>query len=418
LKILWVKAGGLVPPDIGGRIRSYHILRELAKRHSITFFSFYAKHPDDVHEQLTQVFERVICIPLRIPIPRSRGEAFHFARYALSPTPYSVAKHSQPEVVAALRNLLEVEFYDVIICDFVIAGGIIPWTIRCPKVLFTHNVEAQIWERRFQTASSPIWKAVAWNEYRKMLRYERFCIESAQHVLTVSENDRDIFAKLIDKSRMTVIPTGVDVEYFRPVGGDGQPHELVFTGAMDWMLNEDAILYFAREVLPLIRKEIPQVTLTVAGRFPSRRLMALAKAEEHIRVTGRVEDIRPYIADASVYVVPLRVGSGTRLKIFEAMAMGKAIVSTTIGAEGLPVTDGRDILIADTPENFARNVVSLLRCPDQRKRLGASARQLVEQKYSWGAVSDLFDTVLSRVARACGNKTPLSQTPIAQVCAP
>jgi len=417
MRILWVKAGGLVPPDTGGKIRSYHILRELAKRHSVTFFSFYAEHPGDIHQQLTQFFERVICIPLRIPIPRSRGEIFHFARYMFSPMPYSVAKHSQPKVVAALSNLLEADSYDVIICDFVVAAGVIPWASSCPKILFTHNVEAQIWRRHFELASSPIWKGLAWHQYRKMLRYELLCLQNARHVLTVSENDKDVFARSIQRNRITVIPTGVDTEYFRPVGVDvGQPPELVFTGSMDWLPNVDAILYFARDILPLIRREIPHVTITVAGRLPSSRVLALAHADTHIRVTGGVDDIRPYIAKASVYVVPLRIGGGTRLKIFEAMAMGKATVSTTIGAEGLPVTDGKEILIADSPESFARAVVSLLRQPELRRQLGSSARQLVEQNYGWSAVSDLFDAVLLRVARGPGNNT--SVVPLAQVGVP
>jgi len=420
MKILWVKAGGLTPPDTGGKIRSYHILRELAKRHSVTFFSFYAEHPGDIHQQLTQFFERVVCIPLRIPIPRSRGGGFHFAWHMFSPLPYSVAKHSQPKVVAALRNLLEAESYDVIICDFVVAGGVIPWANSCPKILFTHNIEAQIWRRHFERASSPIWKGVTWSEYRKMLRYEQFCLQNAHHVLAVSENDKDAFARTIDRNRITVIPTGVDTEYFHPVGDDdGQPHELVFTGAMDWLANVDAILYFARDILPLIRREIPHVAITVAGRLPSPRLLALAHADKHIHVTGRVDDIRPYIGKASVYVVPLRIGGGTRLKIFEAMAMGKAIVSTTIGAEGLPVTDGKEILIADSPESFARAVVSLLCQPEQRRQLGLSARRLVQQKYSWSMVSDLFDEVLRRVACQHGNNTSMPPVvPVAQVGVP
>ena len=420
MKILWVKAGGLVPPDTGGKIRSYHVLRELAKRHSVTFFSFYAEHPGDIHQQLTQFFERVVCIPLRIPIPRSQGEVFHYARHMLSPLPYSVAKHSQPKVVAALRNLLAAESYDVIVCDFVVAGGVIPWASSCPKILFTHNIEAQIWLRHFERAASPIWKGVTWSEYRKMLRYEHFCLQNAHHVLAVSENDKDVFARSIDKNRITVIPTGVDTEYFRPVGGDGeQPHELVFTGAMDWLANVDAILYFARDILPLIRRQIPHVTITVAGRLPPPRLLALAHADRHIRVTGRVEDIRPYIAKASVYVVPIRIGGGTRLKIFEAMAMGKATVSTTIGAEGLPVTDGKEILIADSPESFAHAVVSLLRQPELRRQLGLSARHLVEQKYSWSIVSDLFDEVLRRVACEHGHNTSISPVvPVAPIGVP
>jgi sugar transferase (PEP-CTERM/EpsH1 system associated) len=420
MKILWVKAGGLTPPDTGGKIRSYHILRELAKRHSVTFFSFYAEHPGDIHQELTQFFERVVCIPLRIPIPRSRGEVFHYARHMFSPLPYSVAKHSQPKVVAALRNLLEAESYDVIVCDFVFAGGVIPWASSCPIILFTHNIEAQIWLRHLQTTSNPFWKSLAWSEYQKMLRHERFCLRSAQHVLAVSELDKQMFARCIDRNRITVIPTGVDTEYFRPVGGDGeQSHELVFTGAMDWLANVDAILYFARDILPLIRKQIPHVSITVAGRRPSPRLLALAHADKRIRVTGSVDDIRPYIAKASVYVVPLRIGGGTRLKIFEAMAMGKATVSTTVGAEGLPVTDGKEILIADSPEGFAHAVVSLLCQPEQRRQLGLSARRLVELKYSWSIVSDLFDEVLRRVTREHGNNTSMSPVvPVAQVGVP
>lgn len=391
---------------MGGRIRSYCILRKLARRHSVTLFSFYAEHSGDVHAQLARFFERVVCIPLRIPVPRSKGEAFHFARYMWSPLPYSVAKHSQPEVVSALRDLLRESSYDVVISDFVNPGAVIPWDIGCPKIVFTHNAEAQIWHRQFRNASNPIWKVVAWSEYRKMLRYERLCLQRADHVFTVSESDRSTFTKFIDRKHITVIPTGVDTEYFRPSGGSGRPNELVFTGAMDWMPNEDAILYFAGEILPLIRQEVPQVTLTVAGRSPSRRLLALA--DHCIRVTGRVEDIRPYLAEASVFIVPLRVGGGTRLKIFEAMAMGKAVVSTPIGAEGLPVVHGKDIMIADTPRSFARSVVDLLHRPEQRKALGFLARRHVEEQHSWNTVTDVFEDSLHRIVREHRHKVDIS----------
>jgi glycosyltransferase involved in cell wall biosynthesis len=179
---------------------------------------------------------------------------------------------------------------------------------------------------------------------------------------------------------------------------------------MDWMPNEDAILYFAREILPLIRQEIPQIALTVAGRAPSRRLLALALADNRIRVTGRVEDIRPYVAEASLVIVPLRIGGGTRLKIFEAMAMGKAVVSTPIGAEGLPVTHGKDIMIADTPRSFARNVIDLLRRPEQRKSLGFLARRHVEEQYSWNVVTDVFEDSLRRIVHEYRHKNNISVT--------
>jgi sugar transferase (PEP-CTERM/EpsH1 system associated) len=409
MKILWVKAGGLTPPDTGGKIRSYHILRELASRHAVTFFSFYAEHPGDTHPRLTEVFKRVVCIPLQIPIPRSRGEAFHFARYMFSPLPYTVAKHSQRKVKAALGTLLKSESYDVIVCDFVVAGGIIPWAHPRPKILFTHNIEAQIWRRHFERAPNLLWKGIAWGEYRKMRRYERFCLQKADHVLAVSENDKEEFARSIGRKGISVIPTGVDTDYFCPAdGGAENPEELVFTGAMDWLPNVDAILYFARDILPLIRKKIPSVRITVAGRTPSPRLLALAESDKNIRVTGSVKDIRSFVREASVYVVPLRIGGGTRLKIFEAMAMGKAIVSTTIGAEGLPVTDGKEILIADEPQSFAEAVVSLLNHPERRRQLGSSARGLVECNYKWRSVTDQFEEILSRVVREYGRNSSMS----------
>ena len=416
MKILWVKAGGLTPPDSGGKKRSYHMLRELARRHAVTFFSFYAEHAGDAHPQLTEFFERVVCIPLRIPIPRSRGEALHFARYLFSPLPYTVAKHSRPNVKAALNSLLEAESYDAIVCDFVAAAGVIPWAHARPKILFTHNIEAQIWRRHFETAPNPIWKSITWGEYRKMRRYERVCLQKADHVLAVSENDKEEFARSIDGNRISVIPTGVDTDYFCPDDGCGeQPDELVFTGAMEWLPNVDAILYFAQHILPMIREKVPNVRLTVAGRTPSQRLLALAGSDKQIRVTGSVEDIRPFVREASVYVVPLRIGGGTRLKIFEAMAMGKAIVSTTIGAEGLPVTDGKEILIADDAQDFADAVVSLLRHPEKRRQLGSAARHLVECNYRWGSVTDQLEEVLCKVAGEYSKTSRLSRVePVAQ----
>ena len=166
---------------------------------------------------------------------------------------------------------------------------------------------------------------------------------------------------------------------------------------MDWLPNEDAMLYFAREVLPHIRRDEPDTTLSIVGRAPTPAVRRLA-SEPGIEVTGRVEDVRPHIADAAVYVVPLRIGGGTRLKIFEAMAMGKAVVSTTIGAEGLPVTAGQDIVIADEPEPFAHAVVQLIRDEDARRRLATAARRLVVDHYDWSAVAQDFERALERLA--------------------
>lgn len=386
-----------MPPDIGGKIRSYQILKQLAKNHSVTVFTFYASHEGDLHAELEAEFHRAVYLPLRISTDRGAGELASFMRNLFSSQPHSVAKYCRPEAIARMNDLLRSDQYDIIVCDFVFAAGVVPWEMPTPKVLFTHNVEALIWKRHMEVSRNPLWKLVCWGEYQKMLGYEAFCLRKSNHVLTVSEADRIFFERFVEPSKMTVIGTGVDTDYFRPSTGQETPNSLVFTGAMDWMPNEDAILYFLDSVFPLIRSKIPDAKFTVVGRRPSEKLRNIAAGIPGVSVTGRVEDVRPYVNQAAVYVVPLRVGSGTRLKIFEAMAMGKAIVSTTVGAEGLPVRDGVNLLLGDTAQAFAEKVVSLLGDPLLRKNLGSTARRLVEERYSWSSVAEEFETVLRSV---------------------
>lgn len=393
-----MKAGGLVPPDTGGKIRSFHLLKQLARKHEITLFTFYAAHSHDVHGQLKQLFTRVISCPLSLPAPKSLLDYASYAHNLLSHFPYSVGKYYRREVTQRVRELVQTATFDVIVSDFLAAAPVIPWELPCPKILFTHNVETLIWKRHSDTSRNPLWKAVCWREYRTMARLERSYLRRADWVLAVSEHDRDFFAQYVTPTKISVVPTGVDVEYFRPAAGREQPDTLVYTGSMDWRPNEDAVFYFVKQMLPRIRLQVPRATFWIVGRLPSRRLQALAAENGAVRVTGAVEDIRPYVEQAGVYVVPLRVGSGTRLKIFEAMAMGKAVVSTTVGAEGLPVKHGENIILADEPQDFANSVVSVLRNPVLRSKLGEAARQLVEHMYSWSHVAVHLEDIFARIA--------------------
>lgn len=283
-----------------------------------------------------------------------------------------------------------------------------PRALPCPAVLFTHNVEAEIWRRHAETAANPIARRLLATQWRRMLRFERGALARFDLVLTVSEADSMTFSRLYGNaaSAYHVVPTGVDTEYFAPIAADtsntGTP-DLVFTGSMDWLPNEDAMIFFVREILPQIREIEPAVTLSIVGRAPTPAVTRLAE-QRGITVTGRVDDVRPHVGAASVYVVPLRIGGGTRLKIFEAMAMGKAVVSTTVGAEGLPVTNGRDIVIADTPADFADAVVSLLSDREKRQRLERAARRLVVERYDWSAVARELEAALV----AAGDTVPVA----------
>lgn len=394
MKILWVKAGGLVPPDTGGKIRSYNILLHLGRQHSVTLFSFHAATENDQHDQLRSLFHGVVCIPLALPQPRSAIELVDYCRSFFSPDPYNITKYCRPHVLQGLHNLLKGEAYDVIVCDFLTAAAVMPRANPIPTVLFTHNVEAMIWQRHFETARNPLWKAISRHEWRRMQAAERRYLERADHVLTVSEDDRRAFSAYLDPSRLTVVPTGVDVEYFQPAAEPETPNRMVFTGSMDWLPNQDGILYFIKEILPLIRKEIPEVQIWVAGRSPSPALRAAAAREPNIHLTGRVDDIRPFLARSSVVFVPLRIGGGTRLKIFEAMSMAKPVVSTTIGAEGLPVLNEQHLLLADDPVAFAQSCLRLLRDTGLRRQIGLAGRALVQQKYSWAQVASVFNQAL------------------------
>lgn len=398
MKILWVKAGGIYPPNVGGRIRSFHILKALARRHQVTLFTFYAAMKDDRHREFEHELTRVVCLPLKIPTGRSLGEAVWYGRYLFSSLPYAVSKFCQSKVTEQVGKLVFEDKPDVIVCDFVIAAKSIPWTAPSPKILFTHNVESEIWRRHYELASNPLWRELCRREYRAMEQFEREIISRADHVLAVSDHDRDFFEKITDPSRITVIPTGVDIDYFHVTPEQEEAGSLVFSGAMDWKPNEDGVVFFIKEILPRIRRAIPGAVLRVVGRQPPRALLALAAHHQGIEITGTVDDIRPFVHRAALYVVPLRIGGGTRLKVFEAMAMGKAVVSTTIGAEGLPVHPGKDIAVADDPQQFADLAVALLQDPGRRAEIGRTARKLVEQSYSWDSVVKPFESVLQSVA--------------------
>jgi sugar transferase (PEP-CTERM/EpsH1 system associated) len=395
MKLLWVKAGGLLPPDMGGKIRSYNILKQLARRHEITLFTFYREHPDDQHLRGNDIFSNIVPVPLPLPRRRSLGEYIRSARMMAAGRPVTIDKFLNSEVRRRYAEVLAASTFDLIVCDFLVPGSLMRWKTPPPTILFTHNVEAQVWERHYKITTNPFIKAACRLESRALAVVERRYVELADHVLAVSENDRAFFLQYVEPSRVSVISTGVDTEYFQPSPDPEQPGTAVFTGTMDWMPNEDGVAYFVDKIFPLIRREIPGAVFWAVGRRPPRRIQALASGD--VVVTGAVDDIRPYLGKAAVCVVPLRSGSGTRIKIFEAMAMGKAVVSTTMGAEGLPVRHGENIVLADDPADFANQVARLFHDPRRRAQLGRAARQLVEENYGWPSVAAHFDRIMQAV---------------------
>jgi sugar transferase (PEP-CTERM/EpsH1 system associated) len=401
MKILWLNANLLLPLDKGGKLRTWHLMRQLAKDHVITYLSFAdPSHTAADREGMREVCAELVTVP-RVETPK-RSLRFYAeaARYLVDPAPYAVAKYRSSAFRTRLNELLATGRYDAAVCDFLVPLVNMPADVVCPAILFTHNVEAEIWRRHVENASNPVARVLLAQQWRRMLRFERGALARFDLVLAVSDTDKATFDRLypgVLKRPVHVVATGVDTAYFTPQATPPRRRaHLVFTGSMDWLPNEDGMLYFAREILPRIRQAEPETTLSIVGRAPTPPVVRLAQ-EAGIEVTGRVDDVRPHVASADAYIVPLRIGGGTRLKIFEAMSMGKAVVSTTIGAEGLPVTNGRDIVIADDPKEFANAVVGLIRDDRNRQQLESAARRLVLDHYDWSAVAHDFESALTAV---------------------
>ena len=391
LRILWLKTELLHPVDRGGRIRTYQMLRELRREHHVTYLAL-----DDgqaTEAQAAQATE--YCHVLhRVPMaPAPRGSwRFYAGVLASLPSrlPYVVWKFRSAALRRRIRELVAADRIDVVVCDFLFPMASVPDDLPCPVVLFQHNVEAVIWKRHLEVARNPLAKAYLRLQWRRMQRFEREACRRVARVVTVSERDERTHAEEYGIAAPAV-PTGVDTGFFRPSGTVAPlPHDVVFTGAMDWLPNEDGMEYFVAEVFPRVRAAVPDATLTIVGRNPTSRVRALAEAQPGITVTGGVPDVRPYLERAAVFVVPLRVGGGTRLKIYEALAMAKPVVSTTIGAEGLPLDDGEELLLADDAETFAASVVRLLQYPESATALGRRGAERVRAEFGWRGVAARF----------------------------
>ncbi len=393
MRILWVKVGGLWPCNTGGRLRSFHMLKQLSKRHSITVLT----SADDAGQQQSLRRELPACahvmsVSHRIPKWRSGRFAVALARSWLSSLPVEIRRCSVPALRAEAGRRLLAGDVDLCIADFLAASINVPACSRVPLLLFSHNVEHMIWKRLAAVERRPLQRAALELEWRKLRQFEASASVRATLTVAVSQQDAAQIAGLAPGAEIRAIPTGVDTDYFTP--GDTEPlaEEIVYVGSMDWRPNEDAVRHFLRDILPAVRLRIPAARFTVVGRDPSPALRA--EAQRHgATMTGTVADVRPFVRKASVFVVPLRVGGGTRLKIFEALAMAKAVVATPVGAEGLPLVANRHFVCADGPGAFSEAVISLMRDPARRTELGCNGCDLVKAQYSWSQVTKTFDAL-------------------------
>jgi polysaccharide biosynthesis protein PslH len=398
LRILWLKTELLHPVDKGGKIRTYYMLRELKRTHHIVYLTLDdgAAGPAE-RTAATEYCHELVCVPHSTRPKFSPGFYGELARNLASPLPYFVKKYESSTMRHQLERLIGGAPFDVLVCDFLQPSVNVPARLPLSTVLFQHNAEAMIWRRHYEVQQNPLKKAYLYDQWRKSFAYERAACRRFDQVVAVSREDAETMRREYGVEHVADVPTGVDTDFFRPCGDvPREPHNLDFTGSMDWLPNEDAMQYFIKEIMPRVRQSVPGVTLTVVGRNPYPSLVKQARRDPAIVVTGRVEDVRPYMERATAYVVPIRVGGGTRLKIYEAMAMEKPIISTTVGAEGLPLRDGAELLLADTPDAFADAVVRVLKDEELARTLGLRAAATVRQRYAWAGAAAVFAELCAR----------------------
>jgi sugar transferase (PEP-CTERM/EpsH1 system associated) len=392
MNILFVAPRLPYPDNTGARIRMLNILKQIARNNSITFLSFCFENDGVAIKKLEQLGIQVHVVTAQEKIKPI---------FLLSKKPVSIEKYFSLAMAIKLKEILGKNRFDLVHFDHLHIGQYRRYIERLPCILDEHNVETLILKRCAKVESNILKKIFFLSQANKMLNFEADLVKQFTRCLVVSEEDK---YNLIELSKggasVEVIPNGVDLKYFYLQDNLRTPEEensIVFTGSMDWLPNIDAVRYFCKEILPFVWQKQSNVKFYAVGKNAPLSLKNLSKKEKRIIVAGEVKDVRPYIANSKVFIVPIRIGGGTRLKILEAMAMGKPVVSTSVGAEGIAYTDGKNICIKDTAREFASAIVDMLLNENKRIEFGRSGRELVLAGYDWQCIGEKLDVIYRSV---------------------
>ncbi len=395
MKILHVMPYNPVPPVFGGALRIYHILKSLIRYNDVTVLTYGSPGDERI---IRETFGKELKDVHVVQLPMRRRMRRLVQMYALcTGQSFFHLMADTRRMQSTIDRLMDENGFDLVYVEFPhMAGFAYPPGVI--KVLDAHNVEYEIYRQMWLRSRSPLRKVHYRHEYASLLRFEVAVFRKQDAVVATSENDKVIIDSHAPSVPKFVVPNGVDTEYFRNGTEPTEPHSLIFSGRIGYMPNYDGISYFLDDIFPLIQRQIPDVKIYIVGMSPPADLKK--RRSENIIVTDFVPDVRPYFEKASVYVVPLRLGSGTRLKLLEAMSMRKPVVTTTIGSEGIDITNGDSALVADNPEDFATAVVRLLRDPLLGRKFGRNGYELVRQRYDWSVIGEhLHASLLEMSAR-------------------
>ena len=413
MRVLFISQLVPYPPHGGALQRGYHIIRELGRRASVHLMAFV--HPDELPSPeavaeskrvLQGMCEQVEYFPLWAKGPLPQRAAAYVAGIC-SPRPFSTVFHRSPALQRRLTTLLKPGAFDLVHVDTIALNRFFARRPATPAVLTHINIESLLLERRAAVEERRVAKWVLARESRKLAAYESVVAPLYDNNLVMSEHDGQLLRERVPGVHTDVVPNGVDTAYFSPADREEETPAVIYTGGMNMLANRDAVLHFLDAIWPSIVAEMPDVRFYAVGQDPPAELREIARRDPRVVVTGKVPDIRPYVRQSAVYIVPIRVGGGTRLKVLDAMASGKAIVSTSIGCEGIAARPGEHLVVADSPAEFAASALTLLRDAARRRELGAAARQLVERKYAWSVVGQqLMDSYDNAIERCRARRAP------------
>ena len=389
--------------------RGYNLVREIGKYNEVHLLAFLHTDILDTPERVEESAEALKrhCASVRyFPLWPKRSRMHKVAAFGaglLYPKPFSVLAHLSAAYRDAVRSTLEAHQIDLLHVDTI---GLAPYrrfAQGCPCVLTHHNIESQLMARRAEVETSTLHKIYVAQQAKRLRSYEAEQSPLFDANIVMSVNDQDNLIRIAPGARTAIVPNGVDTAYFTAATED---HELatIYTGGMNMYANKDAVLFFLREIWPAVLKRHPDAKFYAIGQDPPRELLDHAKHDSSLIVTGFVQDVRPYVRKAAVYVVPLRVGGGTRLKVLDALAQGKAIVSTSVGCEGIGVTHGKDIFVEDEAADFAARINSLFADAELRRTLGGAARDLAETAYGWPAIGENLQKLYESLTRPANKK--------------
>ena len=397
MKVLWVSQNVPFPPKSGVLLRNYNLIRLASHFARVDLVAIAKKNamPESYSDMAVPEL-RKFCASVqvvRLPAEESRSRLYLTLLQSLfTRTPFTVNWANAGSLRQVLRQAISGGDYDLVYLDSISLADYRHLVSSPARVLNHHNVESQLFDRRVAHERNALKRRYIELEARKLGRYEATVVDEFDVNLAVSSLDASRLKESCPAARVELVPNGVDIEYFRPSHGpSAEPAHLIMVSGMNWYPNLDAVLYMVETIWPILTRAIPEVRLTVVGARPPRRVTDMAARDPRITVTGFVDDIRPYMDRAQVYVCPMRDGGGTRLKVLDALSMAKPIVATMMALEGIGVTPEQDVLVADAPEAFVVQIRRLIDDAALRERLAGNGRTFVEKHFSWPVIGEQLE---------------------------